>query len=115
VAFVIEIAGKLLPDDYVRSQYLHIRPRPAFAVAGIFLLCVLLWAIWYTFFGRGAHALSVYDLILPAFVLYLIWSFFWLIPRKARRIYNQQKGLQRDLQMRINDTGIAVSNETGHV
>lgn len=112
---MIELTGKLEAKDYVRAQYLHIRPRPVFKIVGTLLLLLLGWAIWYSYWGGGSGDLTAYDLMLPGAVVYLVSNYYVYIPWKARRIFAQQKSFHRDAQSKFDDAGLAASSEVGEV
>jgi len=110
---MIEVTGCLLPEDYVRAQYLHIRPRFAFKVFGVLIFLAVLWAMWYSLFGDDNESFVLADLILPAGILYVGLFFFVYIPWKTRRTYKQQKSLQREAKMTFDESGFSAANEFG--
>ena len=107
---MIEVTGKLRPEDYVRAQYLHLRPRLAYKVLGALILIIFAWAAWYTFIGSD-DPFVIADLLLPAGLIYIVFFFFVYIPWKTRRAYKQQKALQRKLSMRFEESGLSVHTE----
>jgi len=110
---MIEVTGRLLPEDYVRAQYLHIRPRLAYKFLGTLIMLAVFWATWYTLFGDDDESFVLADLILPVAILYLALFFFAYIPWKTRRTYKQQKSLQREQRMKFDEFGFSAENELG--
>lgn len=110
---MIEINLKLEPQDYLRAQYLHIRPRLIFKVLGALIFLAAIWAVWYSFLGGGSDELSWSDSILPTAAGYLVLHFFVYLPWKTRRIYRQQKSLQREVKMQFSGAGLSAENEVG--
>lgn len=106
---MIEANGTLEASDYVRAQYLNMRPRRTYMVLGLVVLSLFLWAIWYTFFGGGPRGMTGYVLLAAA--AYLILNFFVYIPWKARKTFRQQKSLQREMTLRFDDSGLAIEAE----
>lgn len=111
---MIEVTGKLLSSDYVAAQYLHLRPRLAFKILGSLIILAMLWAIWYTISKAGLSGLELMDYLFFGAIIYLLFFFIWFIPWKGRKIYRQQKSLQRESRHRFNDAGLEAENELGH-
>ena len=111
---MIDVTGMLLPDDYVRAQYLHLRPRLAFKILGVLIVFAALWAIWYSMSKGGLIGPGWIDYLFFAAIVYLCLSFFVYLPWKTRRTYRQQKSLQRESRMMFDEAGIVVDNELGH-
>ena len=107
---MIEVTGILQPSDYVTAQFLNLRPRPGYKVVGVIILAAVLWAGWYSF-SQGD--IGVLDYLFVAAILFLIVNFAVYLPWKTRRIYRQQKALQRELTYRFDDSGVFASNENG--
>jgi len=107
---MIEIKGTLLAEDYVSAQYLHLRPRPIFRIFGIIVLALFLWAGWYSLTSGEPDVL---DYIFFLAMGYLILNFAVYLPWKTRRIYRQQKALQRELTMKFDEVGVNAENENG--
>ncbi|RLA46153.1 MAG: hypothetical protein DRR42_18690 [Gammaproteobacteria bacterium] len=105
---MIEVKGMLQPSDYVRAQYLHIRPRPILKAIGILILALVLWTAVYSIWTRDFGTL---DYLFYLAILFLILNFAVYLPWKTRRIYKQQKSLQRELTFKFDDEGVSASNE----
>ncbi len=112
---MIEINGKLKPQDFVSAQYLHIRPRLGFKILGAVILLAIVWAIWYSFFGTSLKNAGWKDFLFLASLVYLLFYFYFLIPWQARRRFRQQKSLHREVKMRFAESGVNAVNETGRV
>ena len=87
--------GTVTEGDYVRAQYLHMRPRRAFAVVGVLLLAAALWAMyvapsWILGVGLGAIVVSL-GISLP-----------WL----AKRTYRQYKALHLPVTIELRSDGL---------
>jgi len=111
---VIEIECQIEPREYVAAQYLHMRPRPVLAVLGIGL--VLSFAL-----VLGVSLVSLMrtggDPVLPLIMLasggYLAGFYFWFLPWRGRRLYEQHKALQTVFRMRVSEKGVFAENEGG--
>lgn len=108
---MIEVKGVFQPSDYVRAQYLHIRPRPLYKVLGVIVLVLFLWAAWLAFTSDDFGA---FDILFLVTIVAFILNFTVYIPWKTRRVYRQQKALQRGLSFKFDDAGASISNENGH-
>lgn len=96
------IDGQLTEADYVASQYLHLRPRPVFAVAGILMLALAAWTLW---FSRSPVLLACLALLGLHF---LIW-----LPFKSRRLFRQYKALAEPATLEVREDGLFFRRPTG--
>ena len=109
LAFTVDVRGTLTEGDVMAAQWLHIKPRPIFAVIGVSLLAVTAWALWYALSRPkvlGAAWLMVGGILLIA-------AGAMLLRYKALRNYRQRKAMQRDIRFATTDTGLAGVSETG--
>ncbi len=107
---MIEIRGVLQPGDYIRAQYLHLRPRPTYKVLGVIVLGFFLWAGWLSISSGELEAL---DLVFFLAMAYLVLNFTVYLPWKTRRMYRQQKALQRESKIKFDEAGVTAENENG--
>jgi len=107
---MIEVKGVFQPSDYVRAQYLHIRPRPLYKVLGAIVLILFLWAAW---LALTSDDFGAFDVLFLVTIIAFVLNFTVYIPWKTRRVYRQQKALQRELSFKFDDAGVSVSNENG--
>lgn len=107
---MIEVRGIIQPSDYVRAQYLHMRPRPLYKVLGVFVSALVLWAAWIAITDESRHPLYF---LYPTLLIALILNFTVYVPWKTRRIYGQQKALQRELTFKFDESGALITTENG--
>jgi hypothetical protein len=107
---MIEVKGIIQPGDYVKAQYLHMRPRPLYEILGIIVLALFFWATWIAITDDDHDA---FDLLYLALIIALILNYTVYIPWKTRRVYRQHKALQRELSFKFDATGALVTNENG--
>ncbi len=98
----MKIEGVVSQSDFLRSQYLHIRPHPAFSVLGIILclLAILLLTISFSW-------------LLLACLMYLTVHFFVLIPWRAKKVYREYSAIQKQTSISFNDKGLEFSSTNG--
>lgn len=96
------IQGQLKEHDYVAAQFVHMRPRPIFAFIGILLLGLAIWAML-----NGAL------LILSIVIIYLAFSYLFLIPFKAKKVFKQYKALSDPVKVSIEDNGLYFKRDNG--
>lgn len=107
----IEVEGQLTEKEYAAAQWLHQKPRPAIAFAGILTLVLLLLVLWHLLFGSYSHQTGALRWAVLAFLVYLILHWTVVIPIKWRRLYRQQASLQRTYKLQISDQGISARSE----
>jgi hypothetical protein len=92
--------GTITESDYVAAQFLHIRPRPIFAVIGILLV------------GMFAFVLVVKSSLIKFGILaYFIAWFAVYIPWQAKRVYRQYHALSKPVWMEIREDGLYFKRE----
>lgn len=94
--------GVIQESDYVRSQYLHIRPRPVFAVIGIVILALFAWSLAASF-----------SWIMTGVVVYLVLWLGVFIPWYARKNYRQYKALSEPVAVEVREDGLFFKNSNG--
>jgi hypothetical protein len=105
----VELRGTPTATDLVAAQWLHIKPRPAYAIVGIALLVCATWGIWYSFSVpslRGNGWLLVGSVGLIAVLA--VWTRY-----KAIRTYGQIRALQRAIRLEPTEAGLLSESETG--
>jgi hypothetical protein len=98
----VRIEGIIKESDYLRSQYLHLRPRPIFAIIGLILSALFLWAL----ISSPSWAIS-------AVVAYLVLWLLVFIPWQAKKNYRQYKALSEPVSVEVQDEGLFFKRENG--
>ncbi len=111
---MITLQCKLKPEDYIKANYLHIRPSPWLKYLSIaFLsLCIVILVASVSSLDSFTSVLSA---LAPILFFGLIYAFilFILIPWNARRIFSQQKMLQAEYEVAISPEMFEVTSENG--
>ena len=94
--------GQRTERDYVIAQFLHMRPRPVFAIIGVVLVGLLIWALATS--GSGS---------LYAVVVFLIVYFAVFIPWRHRRTFREYKALSEPFTLVVQDDGLHFESEHG--
>ena len=110
----LRLDGQLRWGDYLRSQYLHLRPRPLLAVVGVAFLVLLAWGLYDSvsrwIAGRDTW---LFPAMFGAVLLYLVLYFCVMVPISAYRIFNQQKSLNLPFSIEASPEALSSFNETG--
>ena len=105
---------QLTDDDYVKAQYLHMRPRPIFKWTGYFLGALVIATITFSIFlaivGRGDFAPTIF---LGGCLAYIAFLFAFLMPRRVRKTFRQQKALQLPYSYELTDEFFISTAEYG--
>jgi hypothetical protein len=105
----MELRGTLSAKDVLAAQWLHIKPRPTYAVIGMVLVVAAVWALWFSFSLprlRGNGWLLVGSL--AAIAAFGCW-----LPYRTVRTYRQRRGMRRQLRLEPTEAGLLAENETG--
>ena len=112
----LRLDGQLLWSDYLRSQYLHLRPRLWLAVVGAVLLVLFAWASYVTIADWIDDIGSwVPPAICAGVLLYFVLYFGVIIPISAYRIFRQQKSLNLPFSIEASSEAFCSFNETGTI
>lgn len=90
----MKLRCKIEPSDYVRAQYLHLRPRPVIRWLGILLVALSLLVLCQQIFIPPEGTISALPFILFAVLAYLVIVYGAWLPYRTKKIYKQQKTLQ---------------------
>lgn len=98
---------KIEPGEYRRAAWIHIRPRPTFAIVGITLVVLCLFVVLFALYkflvtGQGLAAVLGVGASLAYFGVY----FFILLPRRVDRLYGQQKLLHNEFTFDVSDENL---------
>ena len=109
----MKIQCQIEPNDVLEAQLLHIRPRPVLKWFGLFaILMFTVSAIIHLIITPIRHV-SWTPLFMFILVAYLVFHFRVLLPRHARKIFTQQKGLQVPYEIEITDDMYSAASERG--
>ncbi|MBD2310405.1 YcxB family protein [Desertifilum sp. FACHB-1129] len=109
---MITLRGQLKPEDYIKAQYLHLRPSPRLMKIGGAIASFLL------FISFLVYPLEiVFSWIVTLIILFLIYAavLFFIFPWQARRIFSQQKSLQGEFEIIIFPERIEVTSAQGNL
>ena len=98
----MQAEGVIQESDYVRSQYLHIRPRPILAVIGVVILALFAWAL-----------VASPSWVMTGVAAYLALWFLVIIPWRAKKIYRQYKALSESVSVEVRDDGLFFKRSNG--
>ena len=108
---MIAIRQEIRPEDYRRAVYLHLRPRPVFAVAGILMLALAVLAL--VLMIRSHPPWDPITLVLPGCLAYFAVFFFVALPWQATRHFRQNRFLAHATEYRIDETGLHAQSDLG--
>lgn len=110
----VTVPFRITKDDFRRAQWLHVKPRPAYAITGIVLLALvgpLLFIALVVPLTQGRLPPTAI-LVATAGVAYL--GGIALYTRwKIGRVYDQMKALHGEFTMTVDERGIHSSSERG--
>lgn len=110
----MNLSIQLTPEDYIQAVFLHMRPRPVLKWIGYFLLLLTVVVLAMSFYLAIARQDS---LALPLFLLgvlvYLAFIFLFLLPRRLRKIFRQQKSLHSPHSFAPTDEAVLIKSAVG--
>lgn len=104
---------QITEEDYIRAQYLHVRPRPVFLAAGVLMIAMALAVIVLRLFIYSSGSSHASPYILLAVLVYLALRFFVIMPMSAKRIYRQQKTLHEPYSVEVTEETMHVTSTYG--
>ena len=94
--------GQRTERDYVAAQFLHMRPRPIFAIIAVVPIGLVLWAMATTT-SVGLYVSAIF--LIALFTLFLPW--------RHRRIFREYKALSEPFTMVVSEDGLNFESEQG--
>jgi hypothetical protein len=104
---------QITEEDYIRAQYLHVRPRPVFLAAGVLMVVAALTIIVLKLFVYPSTMSQPAPYVLFAVLVYLALRFFVIMPMSAKRIYREQKTLHDPYEVEITEETIRFASRHG--
>ena len=106
---------QLTPEDYVKANYLNIRPRPVIKWAGYFMLLLAVLVLGISCYRCLVHG---EDGLIPSLLIgclaYLAFFFGYRFPARLKKLFRQQKSLQSPYQVDVTAEWMLTQNETGN-
>ena len=114
----MKIAGQLQWTDYLKAQFLNMRPNGLTGIAAYgFFGLLLLWMITGTLptvAREGLGASWVFLLPIVTVVIFIPLYYYVLLPRRVRHIYEQHKEMSAPFEHEITTEGLVSSNQYGY-
>lgn len=79
----MEMKGTLRAEDVLAAQWLHVKPRPFYAIVGVFLLMLAASALWFSF---SIPALRANGWLLAVPIALLVGCAMW-VPYRVFLLY----------------------------
>jgi len=105
---------QLTPEDYIKANLVHMRPRPVIKWVGYFMLLLVVIVLGLSIYEAIAHQKSFSDSIwIIAALAYLAFLFGFLRPRRIRKIFRQQESLHMPYSFTVADDAVLTKSENG--
>jgi len=105
---------QLTPEDYVQSCFVHMRPRPVIKWAGYFVLSLAVIAVvislYFALVDREGFFIPIFLVVMLA---YLAFLFFFIMPKRVRKIFWQQKTMQSPYSFTVTDEAVITKSDVG--
>ena len=101
----IKIKGQISQADYVKAQFLHLKPRPLFKVTGMIIGSFMFFVglVNLTNYFAGNLPLQT-ALFVPGFAT-LIFGYFIFLRWQFQKSYQNYKAIQVPIEVEINNIG----------
>jgi len=108
----IEISGVIDEKDYIRAQYLNLKPRPTMMVVGVLVLVLLSFALVMATRELLSGQVTSAELLLFGAVLFVA-GYFQYLHRGFKRNYRQYKSLHEPFSMELTERELQASSSLG--
>ncbi len=98
--------------DYRHALFLHLRPRPVFAVAGILMLLLVLFGLIQKLFSP--EPCQPFILLICGVFLYLVIYFFYYLPKSAASNFKNDRFSKYKATYLMDDHGFHSTSELGN-
>lgn len=104
----------LTPREHREAQWLAFRPRRPFAVLGIVVVGLFIWALWYSWFRMvNPNLVWIRWVLLVALIYYPLHAFV-IAPIRWDRTFRLQKALTREARLDVGEDGMEVEQADAH-
>ena len=107
------MAYNISEKDFIKAQWIHIKPRPIYAIIGIIILFTLELAcanmVWKCF-DENIFAKILIPIGINSYLVILVCN----VLRKWHKIYKQTKSLQNSISISYENRTITFITESGH-
>lgn len=111
----MKIRASLTTQDYIKAQYVHLRPRPLIKWCGVSLIGLALWVCFVQLFFPPHGRITWRSFVMIGLLALLVILFWVVLPRTAKTIFGQQKSLQVVREIEITPEGCTSSSAFGVV
>jgi hypothetical protein len=114
----MKISGQLLWTDYLKAQYLHMRPSTVgssavYVLLGFFVLAALASMAFSV--GSAGFSDSWPFFLPPLLVIAILPLYFYVfLPRRVRRLFEQHKELSAPVEHEITPEGLITKSQYGN-
>jgi hypothetical protein len=98
----MKISGTVSESDFLKSQYLHLKPNLIFSILGILICLAALMVLVFSF-----------SWILLACIAYFVLYFGLFIPWRARKLYREYTAMREPVTVNVSDEGLEFISENG--
>ncbi len=113
----MHITGQLTWQDYLQAQFLHARLVWWGQLLVVLAVLSLIGGYASTMIpdiaARGAGEIGYYVWLPAVIVAAILLYYFVALPRRVRRLYEQNKEMQAPFEHEITDSGLVTSNQYG--
>ncbi len=107
---MIQLEHNITFKDYLKAHYLNMRPRPFLKYTGIVLLMLFCVTAVFAFIDLcKEHDTFFLYFLLPG--IYIIFYFYFLMPKKIKKIYNQENSKNIFTTTTITDETLHLKSE----
>lgn len=99
----MDVEGIITERDFIKSQFLHIKPNVTFTVLGLLICVLVLFVLIFISFSW----------LILAIVTYLLAYFFMYLPYRAKKIYRDYKVIQDKVHIIKREDGLLFRNSRG--
>ena len=111
-SFDMNLTIQLTPEDYVQACNINMRPRPVLKWAGYLLLALAAFAVVISLLFAVSGGEGFFIPVFLVFMLaYFAFLFLFLVPRRVRKIFWQQKAMQIPYSYTVTDEAVMTKSE----
>jgi hypothetical protein len=109
----MKIHCQLTPNDYIKAQFLHMRPRPVFGWIGILILVAMLATCILQLIFPISGKMTWSPFVLLGVLAYFAFVYGVFLPLRAKRIFRQQKALHEPYEVELTDEALSSMSAYG--
>jgi hypothetical protein len=106
---------KLAKLDYYKAYLLHIKPRQVYAILGVFVICMVVFACILAVLSSGGKHETRFVVTILLVAVFVLLSIYLAPVYSINKCFKQTKGLDSEIALSVSEDSFSLSTENSNV